>query len=340
MTEKEIYTALWKDIQDGRITGMLPSISMMKSRFRTSHNTIHMALNRLKMQGVVYGRQGKGVFVNENALSLRKTGKAALIMPSLQQFLMNPFYVNMLIVLKDALSKAGYDLSLISDLKEDIKEYSAAIITNANLIPEETLLSMKYALSGRICLLNHKKDGFISVSNDNFQGGRLAAERLYQAGHRNIGVVTCYLDLPYNFFYDRFEGIKSFARRHRDFHITEFPVSDTGPDSNISDIGKKLLSDYPEITGLFTFKTGYAPEIQQVFKHSNRKISIVGYGESPYAPFLDPPLTTIKEDHAALGEALCRTVCTLAAGKKPVGIDIPVELIERESVFEIANTEN
>ena len=58
------------------------------------------------------------------------------------------------------------------------------------------------------------------------------------------------------------------------------------------------------------------------------------------AASLDPPLTTIKEDHAALGEALCRTVCTLAAGKKPVGIDIPVELIERESVFEIANTDN
>lgn len=339
MTEKEIYTTLWKDIQDGRITGMLPSISMMKSRFRTSHNTIHMALNRLKMQGIVYGRQGKGVFVSETAPVQHKTGSVMILM-QLKLFLRNAFYVRMLVSLKERLAEAGINLVLNSELTEDMSHYAAVIIANANLMPAEQLNTLKYAFGSRICLLNHKLDGFVSVSNNNYQGGWLAAERLYAAGHRHIGVMTCYLDMPYNFFHDRLEGVLAFARRHRNVKVTEFPVSGDENDPDVAIAGRKILENHPDITGIFTFKDLFASELQQVFKQTGRQISLIGYGNSPYSSFLTPALTSIEEDAAGLGIALSRTICDLTAGKETRSIDVPVKLIERESVFDIANTKN
>ena len=73
----------------------------------------------------------------------------------------------------------------------------------------------------------------------------------------------------------------------------------------------------------------------QVLKQTGRTISAVGYDNSEFASLLDPPLTSIEEDAAELGHAVCRTVNELIAGKKPVSREVKPHLIERQSVFSI-----
>ncbi|MBR4666557.1 MAG: substrate-binding domain-containing protein [Lentisphaeria bacterium] len=332
MTGNEIYNLLTREIREGRLRGRLPSIARMTAMYGTSHSTVQLVLDKLKMQGLVHGQKGRGIFVNETSLA-QKNRRSVVILMQLQNFLRNSFYIKMLVTLKECLDRKGYELTLVSELTENLSRYSAALVTNANLLSEEELNTLKYALPGRICLLNHKLKGFVSVSNNNFQGGYLAAERLYQAGHRKVGFVTCYLDLPYSFFYDRAEGFRTFAKKHPDFRIMEFPLSGEENSSEISVIGREIIGNHPEISGIFTFKDIYASELQQLFRHAGRQVSLIGYGNSPYGSFLTPALTSIEEDAEGLGEAVCRTISQLAAGEKAESIEVPVKLIERDSVF-------
>ena len=113
----------------------------------------------------------------------------------------------------------------------------------------------------------------------------------------------------------------------------EFPLSGDENSMEISVIGREIISNHPEISGIFTFKDIYASELQQLFRHADRQVSLIGYGNSPYSSFLTPALTSIEEDAGGLGEAVCRTISRLAAGEKAESIEVPVKLIERESVF-------
>ena len=332
MTGNEIYNLLINEIREGRVSGRLPSIARMTAMYGTSHSTVQLVLDKLKLQGLVYGQKGKGIFVCETAPVQHKIS-SVMILITLKHFLRNQFYIRMLIMLKERLSEAGFNLVLNTELTDDMSHYAAAVITSANLMSAEQLKKLKFAFGSRICLLNHKLDGFVSVSNNNFQGGWLAAERLYDAGHRHIGVVTCYLDMPYSFFFDRLEGVLAFARRHRNLKITEFPVSGDEDAPDVAVTGREILENHPGITGIFTFKDIFASELQQIFKQAGRQISLIGYGNSPYGSFLTPALTSIEEDAAGLGAALSRTVYDLMVGKETRSVDVPVKLIERESVF-------
>ena len=243
MTGKQLYSALVDEIRNGRITGRLPSIAQLKIKYGTSHNTIHLALDRLKMQGLVYGQQGKGVFVNRDALQENRRGAVLFYLGALDinSLARNRFYVRMLTVLKAELQKAGLELILNSQLDDLQKQYSAVIIPDANRLSRQELSRLNLSHPGRVCLLNHKIDGYVSICNDNFRGGWLAVERLYAAGHRNLAMLTVYLDLPYNFFYDRRDGVSAFQQKHRDLCITQFPVSDRGEKECVIGIAKEIV---------------------------------------------------------------------------------------------------
>lgn len=336
MTVQELHDILWHGIRSGELQGRLPSSAEMKRRYGTGHNTVHLAIDRLKMQGLVYGRQGKGVYVNRQ--TAHHSGQGTVMVYFGQESGINiPLYSRMLGLIKTELDQTGSRLEFVSSLTGDLQKYHAALVFGANLMPGSELMTLKYAMSGRIVLINHKIRGLVSVSNDNVCGGRLATERLYQAGHRHIAVVTRYLDMERNFFHDRFRGVTDFAAEHQDLTIHEFriPSDDQNRSKICAEIAEKIISGHPEITGLFAFTDWYAFQLLQVLKQAGRTISVVGYDNSEFASLLDPPLTSIEEDAAELGHAVCRTVNDLIAGKKPVSREVKPHLIERQSVFSI-----
>ncbi|MEQ4306247.1 winged helix-turn-helix domain-containing protein [Plantactinospora sp. B6F1] len=44
----------------------LPSIRQLQTRYGVGNNAVHMAIVILKSEGLVYGHQGKGVFVTDS----------------------------------------------------------------------------------------------------------------------------------------------------------------------------------------------------------------------------------------------------------------------------------
>lgn len=59
-----IADALRRRIASGEFTdGRLPSTSELRKEFSVSYGSVRTAILILKAEGVVYGRQGEGVFV-------------------------------------------------------------------------------------------------------------------------------------------------------------------------------------------------------------------------------------------------------------------------------------
>ena len=336
MTVQELHDIFLKGIRSGEFRGRLPSSAEMKRRYGTGHNTVHLAIDRLKMQGLVYGRQGKGVFVNEQALAGVKKG-VVMVYFGLESNMNIPLYLKLLTLLKAELQKSGLTLEFVSDLSAGLKKYQAAIVFGANMMREEDLMTLKYAMSGRVLLINHKLPGMVSLSSDNACGGRLAAEEIYRFGHRRIAVVTRFLDLPRNFFHERHQGFMDFAAEHPDMSVQEYHIpSEIASRSGIcADIAGKILHEQPEITALFAFTDWYAFQLLQVLKRAGRTISAVGYDNSEFASLLDPPLTSIEEDVDGLSREAAHALNGLIGSGRAASRMVEPRLIQRESVFDI-----
>ncbi len=62
------------------------------------------------------------------------------------------------------------------------------------------------------------------------------------------------------------------------------------------------------------------------------QMSVVSFNDNEFAPFLHPPLTTVHLPISEMGSAAARLLLTRLAGDAgPSSVNIPVELIERES---------
>lgn len=334
MTAQKLYDILERGIRDGSITGMLPSMSAMKTLYGTSHNTIHRAVDKLKMKGLAYGQHGKGVFVMPEVPVERP--KIVLVYLGLDNAVLIPFYARFLNILKDLLSDAGFAMHLASVLHGGLTQYSAAVVIGANLIPGKELERLRYALSGHVLLVNHKMSGFISVYNDNLAGGYMAIRRLYEAGHRNVAVLTKFLELPFNFFHDRYKGTVDFAEEHKDLKLTYFSLTEKEHEkASCRKLVQDILEKYPEITGIFAFSDIHAFEVIQVLSQEGKTLSVIGYDNADFSSLLSPALTTIEEDVAGLSRAVCRVVSSFVTGEDVTDFALSPRLIERNSITHI-----
>lgn len=70
-------------------------------------------------------------------------------------------------------------------------------------------------------------------------------------------------------------------------------------------------------------------------------ISVMGFDDLPNAQHFLPPLTTIRQNFAALGElALQRVVAAIVGDTEPIHEIIQPELVIRESIRAIASVES
>lgn len=61
-------------------------------------------------------------------------------------------------------------------------------------------------------------------------------------------------------------------------------------------------------------------------------LSVVGFDDNEWAPYLQPPLTTIRQDRRGIGEGAAELLLTLLSGDSVPGrVGVPVALVERAS---------
>ena len=145
-----------------------------------------------------------------------------------------------------------------------------------------------------------------TVSADNRQGGRLAAQHLLDLGHREIGIISA---LPLDEgMADREAG---FLDRLREvgMRVDRTAVPTMYGDHQIEG-GRRatleLLDHASRLTAIFALNDlialGAIDAVRSTGRNVPRDMSIVGFDDIPYAALTNPPLTTVGQPISQLGE--------------------------------------
>jgi DNA-binding LacI/PurR family transcriptional regulator len=174
-----------------------------------------------------------------------------------------------------------------------------------------------------------------SVGATNWSGGLTATRHLLSLGHRRIGVISgpesilcsrARLD-GYRAAMDE-AGVTIDPRliRHGDFHVQ----------AGVHE-GRALLQLPEPPTAIFAGNDLQALGVYQAAREARRHIpedlSVVGFDDLPVAPWVGPPLTTVRQPLVQMAMAAARLVLRLAAGEQPAQtrIELATELVVRES---------
>ncbi len=174
---------------------------------------------------------------------------------------------------------------------------------------------------------------YCSVTGDNFNGGRLAAEYLIKINRKKIGLIGGPADeLEVQQRQAGYESALKEAGRKID---TTFMEYGNFMDTSGAEAMKRLLEKHPDIDAVFVHSDLMAiaamDEIREQGRRVPEDVAVVGYDDLSIAAHSNPPLTTIRQNVPLAGKLLAQNLIDYLQTGMVTNVSIPVELIVRKS---------
>jgi DNA-binding LacI/PurR family transcriptional regulator len=178
--------------------------------------------------------------------------------------------------------------------------------------------------------------GVNALQIDNRRGGKLAAEHLFELGHRDIAMLLPREAVPS--IAERLEGFQSAFEQHdlKFVRRTHVVLADAF-NFHAGYEGTRRALEQAKLTGLFCANDEMAAGALRAAHEAGRDVpgslSVVGFDNITMSNYVDPPLTTIGVVKEHMGRrAMTRLIEILEGGDTRVQTEIaPVELIARGS---------
>jgi DNA-binding LacI/PurR family transcriptional regulator len=187
-----------------------------------------------------------------------------------------------------------------------------------------------------IVLINNQHPGeFVhSVMIENVQASREATAHLIGLGHRRIA----YVGDRYGHQSDaeRFAGYREALKKAAVPFLAELVTHGDGKaEGGITAMDQLLKLTVPP-TAVFCYNDMTAlGALRAICAHGLRvpaDISLVGFDDLFFAPYMQPPLTTVRQPRRKMGRLALESLLKLMSGEEPAEpIRVPAELIVRES---------
>ena len=173
-----------------------------------------------------------------------------------------------------------------------------------------------------------------SIATDDLDGGRLAVEHILSFGHRRVGIITG----P--------EHSQSSANRlqasRQTIEACDIPfdprliVQGDGRIEGGYAGAEVLMSLDPAPTAVFCYNDLTAIGAIRAIKKRGlgvpQDVSVVGFDDIPFAEFIDPPLTTVRQHRYTMGRLATEMILQLLSGHSPeANIYLKGALVVRES---------
>jgi DNA-binding LacI/PurR family transcriptional regulator len=153
--------------------------------------------------------------------------------------------------------------------------------------------------------------GISSVNIDDEGGARLAAQHVLDLGHRDVGIVVPWVDVPYgsaDFDHGALQPGKLRARLEGwrgTLAAAGMPSTVIGlpwelDEGDAASLGRRLLEGPDRPTAILCFSDLMA---RGVLEAVPRDVTVVGFDDDPLAAAGRPALTTVRQDLAAKGRA-------------------------------------
>lgn len=185
----------------------------------------------------------------------------------------------------------------------------------------------------------------LTVQNDNYLGGKLATNHLLDSGHQAIGLVTG--PMSYLSARERKRGWEDALRARGLPHDASWVVEgDWGAPSGADGLAH-LLNRHPDLTAIFAsndlMALGILSSAAQRGLRVPHDLAVIGYDDIPEAAYFQPPLSSVRQDVVALGEAavsrVIRAIDSLAirGSYQPEKKCIAPDLVVRASSAPVEN---
>jgi DNA-binding LacI/PurR family transcriptional regulator len=174
---------------------------------------------------------------------------------------------------------------------------------------------------------------YCSVTGDNFNGGRLAAEHLSGIGRQKIA----FLGGPV----DELEVQQRLAGFEKALLAAGLATADAlrayGDFSNTSGAVamQKLLEQAPDLDAVFVNSDLMAIAAMDVIRETGRRVpedvAVLGYDDLSIAEHANPPLTTVRQNIPLAGRMLAQNLIQYIQTGIVTNVSTPVQLVVRKS---------
>jgi LacI family transcriptional regulator len=307
--------------------------------YRISDQTVDLVLKYASESGYTPNLIAKG-------LRDSKTYTIGLVIPDIA----NPFFSIMAKNIEKAASIANYSIILV-DAEENIEREKHQI---KNMISRKvdgiiaapvgtTFEHFNEILQAEIPLIfvdRYIKDSSVTyIASDNFMGGYNATNHLISKGHSRIGLI-------------KGSEIIEPVKERRQGYLKALEEAGIKPDRSLIE-GKafsiesgyestvKLLKLPEPPTALFAMSNVIGLGVLKALKEYKyavpEDISLIIFDDQPYVSYLNPPITTIKQNSKKIGEIAIEYILQLMNDlHTPLTSRlIPTEIIFRDSVLDI-----
>jgi DNA-binding LacI/PurR family transcriptional regulator len=248
-----------------------------------------------------------------------------------------------LLALDAAAREAGYriNLSTLHDLTESGTRATVEELLETGveavvlIIPYESAL--RYATQVDLGVPTLVVEGDLTrtpltAGVDNVQGGRLATQHLLELGHRTVVHVAG--PPGWSEAKARVDGWRA---ELEDWGRPVPPLRWGGDWSAASGYAAGVsLAREPDVTAVFVANDQMAMGVVAALREAGRRVpedvSVVGFDDLPEAPFVSPPLTSVRQDFAELGRRVMALMERVLAGEaSPTSDLVPTSLVVRAS---------
>lgn len=185
-----------------------------------------------------------------------------------------------------------------------------------------------------VVTIDHELPFADCIETDERLGATLAARHLLDLGHKHI--VHLGWDKLYNWAYLRSMYFEDEINKSGRAECLTVTCTD---DSEVKSAVRKVLSKVPRPTAIYVFSDRIAATIYSVASEMRLKIpedlSVIGFADLEFAKWMQPALTTIRQDGEKMGRAAAKAVIERSSSEEknqsPRRIRIECELIKRSS---------
>lgn len=307
--------------------------------FRISKETVEMVMAYAKEKGYSPNLIAKG-------LQASKTFTIGLMIPDIA----NPFFALMAKHIEKAASLANYSILLIDAEENTEKEEKQVNVMISRKVDgiiaapvgksfEHFRKIVKQGIPLVFVDRYFKNIDIPYITSDNFQGGYEATKHLIENGHRLIGLIKG--DESTEPVIERKNGYRKALEEKGILIPTEYEAGNEFSFENGYESARNLLKLPQPPTALLTMSNllglGAIKAIKEFELKLPDSISLIVYDDQPYASYLNPPVTTIKQDSEQMGKLAIDFILKKINNEdiENLAVTIPVQLISRASVNKI-----
>ena len=254
----------------------------------------------------------------------------------------DPFFLSLLDGVELVLRAQGYDLQIVMarDYEKEIETIQDAVESNRC---DGILFGRTRPQDERIEFLEDRKFPFVTVGRtlkdehswvdvDHVDIGYRATERLIQLGHRRIAHLVT--PLRYTYSHHAQQGYRQALADHGIPHDPALEVECYLSRKTGGDAARELLSLGQMPTALYCSNDMIALSAIEALRRFNiqvgKDIAVIGSDDMPLAAYVDPGLTTFRQDLDGMGMRMGQMMLSMLSGiAEPQQQKVKAELIVR-----------